>query len=453
MPALPENLANACRIAWHISSWCNYSCQYCGVLVFHKRAGNGDKQAHAFDYQPPEKWLEALQQLPQEQIYMKITGGEPFLDRANFLKLLAGLTAMERYTLRIDTNGSWDPHYFREIDKRRILLNISYHPGEVDFDTFLRRILAIRAGGFNVTMVNYVLAPENLEAGEKILARLEKEKFFVNLSAMTPAGIYTSRSTRTSREEELVENYNTPVDVHYRLVNPVTRGRLCYHPAFSYYMIYDGSIRVHCGGVTQNIFTDGAPPLPREAVPCPYEHCETCMEMYRTLTDEPLATRPVTLYPLDEYVAEVEEHRARRKWKIAAMRLRHRLEGLWSAPASPELVQLTSMRPAANDEITGGLDVTSLEARSRDRIQLSGWAASPAHGPVKEVHLEVDNQPIGVVRHFRDRPERPDSPDCGWQAMAYLPALRQGTYRLTARAVATDGAAGELPPLELRIIE
>jgi MoaA/NifB/PqqE/SkfB family radical SAM enzyme len=462
MPALPEHLTNALRIAWHISSWCNYSCHYCGVLVFHKRARNGEAQAHAFDYQPVHRWLDVFRAFPQQSIFLKITGGEPFLDRANFRELLAGLMAMDRYTLRIDTNGSWDPDFFRDLDKRRIQLNVSYHPGEIDFDPFLRRILAIREAGFAVTMVNFVLAPENLDAGERILARLEKEGFFVNLSAMIPTGAYTSRKTRTSREMELIESYNTPIDVHYRMVNPATKGRLCYHPAFSYYMLWDGSIKVYCGGTLQNVFTDGAPALPREAVPCPYEHCESCVEMYRALTDEPLVTRPVSLYTLDEYVEEVETYRAKRRWKNAARNLRHRLERLWgngaSSPEVPAAALLKTIQPAPSSngngaEVMGAIDGGAIRARSRDRLLLSGWAATREQTGVASIELRVAEHPIGVVRHFCGRPDRPDVPECGWQTMAYLPALRQGRYQLVARAIAPGGSAVDLPPVELEIVE
>src|SRR5262249_45286256 len=182
----------------------------------------------------------------------------------------------------------------------------------------------IRDAGFRVAMVNFVMSPENIDFTEKVLAQMERDGFFVNVSAMIPTGIYTSRKERTRRELELIEGYNPPIDVHYRLVNPVTKGRLCYHSAFSYYMLYDGNIKVYCGGQLQNVFTDGAPALPRTAIPCPYDHCESCVEMYRALVDEPLVTRPLSLYPLNEYVDEVQEHRRKRRWKNAALGLRRR---------------------------------------------------------------------------------------------------------------------------------
>lgn len=462
-PALPEHLQDSLRIAWHISSWCNYSCPYCGVLVFHKRAKDKEaRQAHAFDHAPVEKWLDVFRGFPQKRIYLKITGGEPFLDRANFLTLLEGLTAMERYTLRIDTNGTWDPSYFKGVDKRRILLNISFHPGEVEFAAYRKRLLAIRDAGFQVGMVNFVMSPENIDFTEETLNQMEKDGFFMNVSAMIATGIYTSRKERTRRELELIEGYNPAIDVHYRLVNPVTKGRLCFHPAFSYYMLYDGSIKVHCGGQLQNIFDAGAPELPRTAVPCPYEHCESCVEMYRSLVDEPLVTRPLSLYPLNEYVDEVLAHRRERRWKNVTQSWRRRVERVFLTGSQPNgnngLVPVGEIQAAASD-VVGSVDGIRVEARSRDRLLVSGWAASRTHGPVKEVRLRVGEQAIGVVKHFCARPEvaerlqRPDLAECGWQTMVYLPPLRPGTYQLVAQGVASDGAAADLDPLEVRIVE
>ena len=62
MPRLPEHLQSSLRINWHITSWCNYSCQYCPVMVFHQRAKTKAKQPHAFDQYPVQDWLNALDQ-------------------------------------------------------------------------------------------------------------------------------------------------------------------------------------------------------------------------------------------------------------------------------------------------------------------------------------------------------------------------------------------------------
>ena len=60
-PLTPE-LQKAIRIYWMISHWCNYQCDYCGVLVFSRRTG--EKQQHAFDHYPVEEWLAAFLRHP-----------------------------------------------------------------------------------------------------------------------------------------------------------------------------------------------------------------------------------------------------------------------------------------------------------------------------------------------------------------------------------------------------
>src|SRR5262249_50051635 len=150
---------------------------------------------------------------------------------------------------------------------------------------------------------------------------------------------------------------------------------------------------------------------------------------------------------------EVQEHRRKRRWKNAALGLRRRAEKVFTnGHANGAVVPVTAIKPAGasvEPEVVGSVDGGKVEARSRDRLMVSGWAASRTLGPVKEVRLRVGQQEIGVVRHFCQRPEvaerfqRPDLAECGWQTMVYLPALGPGTYQLVAQGVAGDGAAAD----------
>src|SRR5262245_27869136 len=98
---LPERLHDAARIAWHITNWCNYGCAYCTAVVYHKRSRDGAPQDHAFDHQPVARWIEAFARFPQREVLLKITGGEPFLDRANLRDLLHGVLGMPRFSVQI----------------------------------------------------------------------------------------------------------------------------------------------------------------------------------------------------------------------------------------------------------------------------------------------------------------------------------------------------------------
>jgi hypothetical protein len=243
-------------------------------------------------------------------------------------------------------------------------------------------------------------------------------------------------------------------------------------------MLWDGQIKVYCGGELQNIFTAGPPPLPREAIPCPYDHCESCIEMYRALADEPLVERPLSLYPLTEYVEEVTAYRKHRRWKNKFREFRFAVKQAVAAGTAPRrdgaIVLAEEIRPASalaapivehkpvfgEAAVFGNVDGHGIEARTRDRVLVSGWAASARYGaPVSEVRLRVGDQPVGVVRHFRERPDvvermqRPELAESGWQTMVYLPALAQGEHQIIATAVDQDGNSAELPALSLRIVE
>jgi organic radical activating enzyme len=470
---LPPHLESSVRLNWHISSWCNYSCDYCPVLVFHKRATNGARQPHAFDYYSAEEWVAGFRKFPQRHILLKITGGEPFIDRANLRTVLDGVSALEPYEIAIDTNGSWDPESFREVEKDKIFLNVAFHPHEIQFSVFFKRLRKIRDSGFRVAMVNLVLDPDDIPAFEKIIAALEREKFFVNLSAMQSWGAYASRTTRTGRELELIREYNTPLDLHFKILQPATRGRPCFYPAMSYYVQYDGMVQVFCTGETGHLFEGSLPPLPRQAVPCPYDHCVACNEMYRALADEPLVTTPLSLHTYEEYAREVTAWRRSQRWRRLTRRflghgkrlaeLRAALEAASSNDQSATLTVLGGPAtvsfpdaPAfgAIDAVNGG----TLQARSRDRIALSGWAAAQT-GPVREVRIDVAGKTLGTVRDFEPRPEiatrfgRSDLLKTGWRTMVYLPALPPGEYSLDASAYTPAGASAPLAGLRLSIIE
>ena len=478
MTPLPHHLKDSIRINWHITSWCNYSCGYCPVVIFHKRSKSGASQPHAFDHYPVEQWLELFRQLPQSHIHLKITGGEPFMDRKNLRELFAGLAPLDKFHIGLDTNGFWDPAYYRGIDTKRIFLNISYHPNETEFEGFFARLLAIREAGFRVAMVNFVLAPENLDLFEDAFSRIESEGFFGNVSTMNPTGRYLSRTARDDRELRLIERYNTPIDIKYKVLKPATKGRPCFYPALSYYMMYDGRVQVSCTGSFQNAFTDGMPDLPREAVACPLDQCIGCTDMYRAIEDEELVTSPLKLYTLEDFASEVESHRKERRWKNRVRDLPGGLGRLFGAkpteealrplrsleeePARPEFIPAKPPRlQLPPDPLFGAVDGSmSVEARSRDRITLSGWAASAKpETPVEEVKLLLGNQQIGTVRDFYHRPDiataygRADLVQCGWRTMAYLPSLAEGDYKLIPQVIAVDGTCSPLPTVQVRITE
>ena len=475
MERLPDHLLGSLRINWHITSWCNYSCQYCPVMVFHQRSRSRQKQAHSFDHQPVSEWLQAIRDIDFPKIHLKISGGEPFLDRRNFRELLIGLSAMKHIRVGVDTNGYWDPEYFREVDKSNLWINVAFHPTQTPIEEFFPNLLRIRESGFAIPIVNYVLAPENFDQFDEVMERFEKEGFFVNISTMIPTGIYISRNKRTDRELDVLEKYNTPLDNHFKVIKPRTQGRPCFYPAMTYYIMYDGSVRVACMDSTaRDLFTEGLPPLPRTAVPCEYEQCVGCTDMYRALADEPRITRPLELFTLEQYVEEVQDFRRQRAWNekverlpILGKRLRHdidttafRKEMAGIEEIAPPISVNGNHEPLPDAAVFGRPDQCELEARSRDRISITGWAASRSTGaPIEEVRLDVASQRVGVIRDFFYRPDiataygRPDMVKCGWRTMVYLPDLAHGEYDLVPQAIDREGNAAYLTPIRIRIVD
>jgi hypothetical protein len=362
------------------------------------------------------------------------------------------------------------------VDKTRIWVNIAFHPTQTTFEEFYPRLLKIRDSGFRIPIVNFVLAPENLDDFEQVYSTLEKDGFFVNISTMIPTGVYLSRTERTERELDIVEKYNTPLDNYFKLVRPDTKDRPCFYPAMTYYIMFDGSIRVACMDSTaRDLIKDGPPPLPRQAVPCEYQQCIGCSDMYRALEDEPRLTRPLELFTLEHYAEEVQTFRSQRERKERLNRFPLGLGKLLGAgkpfpsyrnqirpseePDVQSLITPDSIRmPLPSSPVFGHNDHPVIQARSRDRISISGWAASQ-NSPVEEVRLWVNEKEIGVIRDFFYRPDvvltygREELAKTGWRTMVFLPALPHGEHTLTPKAINRNGDCVDLPQTTLHILD
>ncbi len=467
---LPDHLRDSVRISWLISEWCNYSCDYCGVLVFFKRSPKRGRSNHAFDHYSAQEWLDALRVFPQKEIAMAITGGEPFLDRDNFPALLKGLLDDGRFSLRIFTNLSWDPAYYKGIDTSRIFLNTTLHPSQTTLADYRRRLHKVRDAGFSFAHVGVILAPENLDIAEEALTTFEAEGFPISAGTMQLAGKYLTRVERSRRERDLITRYANPLPAYFTIVEPVTKGRACFHPTFSYNLFFDGSINISCTGEKQSLFRDGIPELPRHAVACPAQHCVGCSEMIRAIVDLPQYGRPISTMHPEELAKEIADLRVARNRGVLDPRDAAALEEINLAfdaipdePSPVPFVPVESLTGPAGppigfiDKLNGSDVITGF---GRDRMHLSGWAASARPGePVREVNLFVAGKQVGSINSFYPRPEvvehlkRPDALNTGWLGVIYLPLLASGEYPLVARVVTASGQTGELPPFTVRIVE
>jgi len=200
--------------------------------------------------------------------------------------------------------------------------------------------------------------------------------------------------------------------------------------------------------------------------------------MYRALADEPLVKNPLKLFTLEDYADEVKAHRKQQakqeKWNSSLV---GRLFGGGSRnsassfrsqiPQEPEpldvtqLISANAIRMALPDSpVFGHIDQPYLEARSRDRLSLSGWAVSRRNGaPIQEIKITVDGKEIGVIHDFFYRPDvavnygRPDMAKCGWRTMVFLPQLAHGEYDLVPKGIDKDGAWSDLPSSKVKIVD
>lgn len=469
---LPAHLHNQVRLNWYLTQWCNYSCAYCPVLVFHKKSQDGAVQPHAFDYYPVERWLGLLDQFADKRVHLHMTGGEVFLDRPNFRTLLSGLSQHKNITVCIATNAFWDPAYFEGIDKSRVTLDIGFHPSQTRVDDFIRRIRKIREAGFEVALVNYVMSPENADVFEENFRKLNAEGFFVQVSAMFPTGVYLTRDTRTKQELEILVRHNTPLDLKYKVLNPQVEGQECFYPAMTYYMLWDGRVQVSCMPDFQNVFEQGFPELPRTAVPCPHSECIGCTDMYRALPEERLNEHAIKLFTHQDLANEVAEYRrdvraymtpgdlAREVAELCDHFDRLHRESIASMPQVPEGSAPLPLPPGQSlfgymDAVNGNL---FSEGVSAGRIILSGWVASAQYGaPLRELKLRIGGKEIASVREFYRRPDvavhfgRANWLMSGWRTMVYLPVLPAGEHQVIVEAIDPQGGLHSLPPWPLRI--
>ncbi len=406
------------------------------------------------------------------KLHIHLTGGEPFLDRENLRALLHGFAARPRIHTYISTNGAWDPSYFAGVDKSNIFLDIGFHPTQTSLNELVKQVVRIREAGFNIAIVNYVLSPENTDIFDEAFGRLSELGFYVHVSPMFPTGEHISRDIRTDREMEIVVRNNTRLDLHYKVIWPEMKNRLCFYPAMNYSLGWDGGVQICCCEGARNPFERRFPPLPRTAVAWPQHSCIGCCEMYRAVVDEPLYSNPLKIFTHRDLAREVSAYRQDVRAKMSDEEIRQEVLELQAQltrirekrdRAVPH-VPVSAIKPALPDgqPVIGYVDSLDnkfyVEARSRDRIMLTGWLASAKHGaPLQEVRFRIADRQVGSVKEFYARPDvashfgRENWLMSGWRTMIYLPALPPGEHGLIVEGVDHSGTAASIPPWPVRI--
>lgn len=291
-------------IRWFVTTLCNYNCAYC--LQNHSRypkAVNLELHQtilkywfsktinifqkphnfpHAFDNYSYKKWLKGFERLDKnKKVALIITGGEPFLDKKNFKPLLAQLVSMNNFdNIRIDTNGSWPFRHYEGLDFSKIYLNVSFHPTQVSFEKFFTKIKEFKKNGVNVTMVNYVMAPAQLETYSFFREKFEQIGVKVN-----PNVFFGPNHVRTEKEMSLYKRYLNLFDIKYKSELEKPHGKKCRYPMIGYEMTANGIIHIGCHpDLSRNFIKAGLPKLFDEPVRCEQMECG-CLDKYSFLCE------------------------------------------------------------------------------------------------------------------------------------------------------------------------
>jgi len=187
-----------CVMLW-VTFRCNYRCSYCPYVT-----RSDYSKIYKKENEPTsEAWLQALNKLPQANIY--IAGGEPFL-YSGLPELINGLK--KHRILGIVTNATVRKNvYGRIIKNKKINLTLSFHREFVTEDQFLDKIKELRKTGLFHFNVNLVATRENVMMIPKF------KKFFAdnNVSLrIEPFRDLDVKFEYTPEEKEILSRYLAP---------------------------------------------------------------------------------------------------------------------------------------------------------------------------------------------------------------------------------------------------
>lgn len=251
-------------ISWLISLWCNFNCSYCfytdhsrkQVLEYYKPsfkrpaslvkyALTRNKFAHSFDNYPAELWVDKILKISEgRKIALKITGGEPFLDRDNFYYVLSRLVECENIdNIRVDTNGSFAVDKYHGLNFDKVFLNLSFHPESISIENLLDRTKGFIDSGLNVAMINYVMAPSQRADFDKV------REIFSKIGVAVNPGVYIDckKPKKSLQELMIYSKYLKEFDIKNKtgLMN-LKNNKLCRFPQIGLSLAPDSLIMNSC---------------------------------------------------------------------------------------------------------------------------------------------------------------------------------------------------------------
>jgi hypothetical protein len=261
-----------CLVRWMMTRWCNWKCSYCDQ-EHARRAVYRGRPAHFADCASVDAWLAAFRRhFASEDLALCITGGEPMLDRRNVQPLLRGLVDLA-YSVRIDTNGSWDSSRW-DVPKDRIVLMHSYHPEHATEAEFLASIDRKQADGWTVAMATVVVLPDRFGMLDRLREALLRRDVALNCSPLD-----CSLDGYTPDQVKLLIACMPPADTYNKCGgNP--HGMPCLYPSVAYEMAPSGDLHVACyRDRSGSLFAEQLPSCFTSYTACPHQQC-TCLDRY-----------------------------------------------------------------------------------------------------------------------------------------------------------------------------
>lgn len=285
----PNNGPDGVLLRWQMTLWCNYGCHYCSQD--HKRAAS----THAFDNHDVSEWIDHLERhFKDKRVSLVLTGGETMIDIKNMNVLLSVLSKEDWIdNIRIDTNISWNPDSFKDIDLTKIWLMCTFHPSQVEEEKFVEKVKQLLSLGWQIGMVNYVMSDDQLHKFE------ERWKLFASLGVpLHPNPLWGSNGSFSEKSLDILKNYIDSVDFQYRGGLTTPYNEKCFFPSVAYEMFQNGKLHIGCHPYfSGSLFKPIIPELPKGVMKCPYKSC-MCLDKYSFLKG---INRNTSLNPFEKY--------------------------------------------------------------------------------------------------------------------------------------------------------
>jgi hypothetical protein len=279
--------------------------------------------AHCFDNYSVEKWITGLRKFDNKKrkVIFHLTGGEVFLDIANFRKIIGFLASADFVdNVKIDTNASIDiVKHYGDLDLSKFYLMISYHPENTTLPELFNKIKDIQENtNVRMIIVNYVMAPEQRDDYEAVFKQFARIGVFVN------CGIYYNEENSKpdyiipQEEFDLYNKYLPVEDIECRFHSTAKiKGEACYFPNICLNILPDGTVYSSCfrhrqSNLIENLTNEILNILPDTVCACPTKICR-CWDMYGFLKRNLFYKD--TIRPIEKYVNRCKEHSALRENK------------------------------------------------------------------------------------------------------------------------------------------